>query len=285
MKKLILFPLFALGLFFQNLAAQSAVPQGFSYQAIVRNASGGIAGNTEVKFIFRILNANGSLAYSEEQTKVTNEFGLANLTVGSGTPTSGQFSNVSWTTGDKKMNVKLAVPANNMPVDLGEQSLMSVPYALYAGADIAIFEEQKNLGNDFTGTVGTYTKRLLNIEVLSSPSVQLTANNEIKFLQPGTYVITASAYTYRKGSHKLVLRKVGGNQEVLLEGTTEFNGVDSWATNRSFIMGKLTVSTSDFTCILDHYTATPNEGTFGNGISAPGTTHETYSQIMIQKVK
>lgn len=154
--------------------------------------------------------------------------------------------------------------------------------------DIAIFEEQKNPGNDFSGTVGTYTKRILNIEVLSSPSVQLTANSEIKFIKDGLYLITGSAYAMDKGNHKIVLRH---NSSIVLEGTSEVNQDQIQdASNRAFIMGTISVPqgttlANPYLCTLDHYSSSVNQGTFGNGINAASSTHETYSQIMIQKIQ
>jgi hypothetical protein len=75
----------------QNLFAQ--VPNGFSYQAAVRNNSGNLVTNQIVKFQLSILSNSetGTVVYSETHSVTTNAFGMANLKAGMGTPVSGNF--------------------------------------------------------------------------------------------------------------------------------------------------------------------------------------------------
>ncbi len=130
MKKLI-FTLF-FSLFAVALMAQ--VPAGFSYQAVVRNNSGEVIASQTVKFKFSILqnSATGTPVYVETQSIATNDFGLANLVVGSGTKVSGNFNPASW--GNKSHFLKVELdPANgNTFSHLGTMELMAVPYAFHA---------------------------------------------------------------------------------------------------------------------------------------------------------
>ena len=121
MKKYILF----LFTFFLLWESYSQAPQGFNYQAIVRDASGNIKANTGVQFTFKIETANGVPLYSELHTTITNKYGLTNMTIGKGI-SNDDFSDINWGSGIYMLNVNID------GVDVGTTQLMSVPYALYA---------------------------------------------------------------------------------------------------------------------------------------------------------
>ena len=110
---------------FVPLNLYSQAPQGFNYQAIVRDYEGNIKSNTGVQFIFNIQTVNGVSVYSEIHTVITNKYGLIDLVIGKGI-TSEDFSNINWSSTTYMLNVTLD------GVDLGATQLMSVPYALYA---------------------------------------------------------------------------------------------------------------------------------------------------------
>jgi hypothetical protein len=120
--------------FLLSVAMMAQVPAGFSYQAVVRNNSGEVVASQTVKFKFSILqnSSTGTPVYVETQSKATNEFGLANLVVGSGTKVSGSFDPAAW--GDHSHFLKVELdPANgNTFSHLGTMQLMAVPYAFHA---------------------------------------------------------------------------------------------------------------------------------------------------------
>ncbi|MBW6534204.1 MAG: tail fiber domain-containing protein [Mariniphaga sp.] len=130
MKKSI-FTLFFL-LFTVVLMAQ--IPAGFSYQAVVRNNSGEIVASKTVKFKFSILqnSVTGTAVYVETQSKATNEFGLANLVVGSGTKVSGNFDPAAWGSNSHYLKVELDPNNGSTFSHLGTMQLMAVPYAFHA---------------------------------------------------------------------------------------------------------------------------------------------------------
>ncbi|MDC3054375.1 hypothetical protein OA159_00920, partial [Cytophagia bacterium] len=122
MKKLLLI----LFMFLSVNTTYSQAPQGFNYQAIVRDANGNIRSNQGVQFIFEIRNAAGDAVYTEAHTTITNKYGLADdIIIGQGS-TADNFSNINWGTGTYFVNVKVD------GVDMGTTQLLSVPYALYA---------------------------------------------------------------------------------------------------------------------------------------------------------
>lgn len=107
-------------------------PQGFNYQAIVRNSSGQLLVNQIVLVKFNILQnaATGTIVYSETQTANTDDLGQINLVVGQGTATAGKFSNINWGTGSYYLGIELN--SGSGYVAMGTTQLLSVPYALYA---------------------------------------------------------------------------------------------------------------------------------------------------------
>ena len=107
-------------------------PQGFNYQATVRNSSGALIINQNVLFKFNImLNSQTSLpVYSETHQVPTDDLGQVNLTVGTGTATTGTFAGINWGSGTYFLGIELNTGANF--VAMGTTQLLSVPYALYA---------------------------------------------------------------------------------------------------------------------------------------------------------
>ena len=113
-------------IFLTSFSTYSQSPQGFNYQAIVRDASGNIRANQGVQFVFEIQDVTGNSVYSEAHTTVTNKYGLADgIVIGKGA-TVDNFAGIDWGNGVFYVNVKVD------GVDMGTSQLMSVPYALYA---------------------------------------------------------------------------------------------------------------------------------------------------------
>jgi hypothetical protein len=107
-------------------------PPGIPYQAEVRNESGEVLANANVnvRFTLHELTANGTLSYQETHTITTNELGLFAATIGAGTATQGTFAGINWAQTTKFLQVE--VDAGIGYITMGNQQLMSVPYAQYA---------------------------------------------------------------------------------------------------------------------------------------------------------
>jgi uncharacterized protein (TIGR02145 family) len=129
MKKL--FTLLALAI---TLIVSAQAPQGFNYQATVRNSSGVLLLNQIVLVKFNVFqnSATGTLVYSENQTANTDDLGHIALVVGTGTPTSGTFSTINWGSGSYFLGIELN--SGSGYVAMGTTQLLSVPYALYANS-------------------------------------------------------------------------------------------------------------------------------------------------------
>ena len=109
-------------------------PQGFNYQATVRNSSGALVINQNVLFKFNIMqNSQTSLpVYSETHQAPTDDLGQVNLTVGQGTATTGTFAGINWANGSYFLGIELNTGTGY--VAMGTTQLLSVPYALYANS-------------------------------------------------------------------------------------------------------------------------------------------------------
>ena len=126
--------LFILLAFVMTFTAYAQAPQGFNYQATVRNSTGTLIVNQNVYFKFNVmLNSATSIpVFSETHYVPTDELGQVNLVIGQGTPTTGSFSTINWGTGNYYLGIELNT--GNGYVAMGTTQLLSVPYALYANS-------------------------------------------------------------------------------------------------------------------------------------------------------
>lgn len=131
MKKI--FHLFTLLSLF-TLFGQAQTPQGFNYQAIVRNSQGGIQANQATSFQISIRQGTptGNVIYKETHNATTNQLGLATFEIGNGAAVIGIFSMVNWALGPYFLQIELDAAGGTNYTDMGTSQLWSVPYALYA---------------------------------------------------------------------------------------------------------------------------------------------------------
>jgi hypothetical protein len=115
-----------------TLILSAQAPQGFKYQATVRNSSGGLMINQNVNFKFNImLNSQTTLPiYSENHQTQTDNLGQVNLTIGMGITSTGTFTGINWANGNYYLGIELNTGSGY--VAMGTTQLLSVPYALYA---------------------------------------------------------------------------------------------------------------------------------------------------------
>jgi hypothetical protein len=130
MKKLLLF--LTILMIAQLLVAQA--PEGFNYQAVMRDAQGQIIANQAVGIQLSIAPGAPPTAavYQETHTATTNDYGLVTLPVGQGTAVSGTFSSINWASGTYFMEVAIDESGGSNYTSLGAFQLLSVPFAMYA---------------------------------------------------------------------------------------------------------------------------------------------------------
>src|SRR5437764_1357927 len=84
---------------FSTFNCQAQVPQGMNYQAIARDAGGAIMPLQNICVQSTITDGiAGPTLYQETFNITTNQFGLFTLNIGNGTPVTGTFSSIHWST-------------------------------------------------------------------------------------------------------------------------------------------------------------------------------------------
>lgn len=101
-------------------------PQFINFQAVARDNSGNPKPNQSVSVFFNIKNASNTSIYQEIQSATTDACGMFNLKIGNGNGAPIAFNQIDWSTGAKTLEVKID------GVLIGNQEMVSVPYALYA---------------------------------------------------------------------------------------------------------------------------------------------------------
>lgn len=119
-------------------------PDGFKYQAVVRNAGNTIITNQSVGIRMTIQQGSigGTTVYSESFSETTNAYGLVNLEIGSGIVISGSFSAIDWANGPFYIETAIDITGGNAYVVMGTSQLMSVPYALHAQTAESVTNDQ-----------------------------------------------------------------------------------------------------------------------------------------------
>lgn len=168
-----------------SISVFAQAPEAFNYQAVARDNSGNPLVSRSIKVKIGILSGSisGTTVYAETHTVTTNQFGLFNLAMGSGTVVSGTFASINWGSNSFFTKVEIDPNGGNSFQLLGTSQLLSVPYALYA----------KNAGSISGGSGNNgFTVKFNNVPVTD------TSINDI-FLGSSTYTIdllTEKNYRY-----------------------------------------------------------------------------------------
>ena len=126
--------LYTLIAFVITLITFAQAPQGFNYQATVRNSSGDLIANTNVYFKFNVMQGSQTSlpVFTEVHYVPTDDLGQVTLVIGQGTATTGAFSELDWSLGSYYLGIELDTGSGY--VAMGTTQLLSVPYALYANS-------------------------------------------------------------------------------------------------------------------------------------------------------
>tara|TARA_B110000285_G_scaffold118929_1_gene134712 strand:- start:1007 stop:2380 length:1374 start_codon:yes stop_codon:yes gene_type:complete len=130
MKKYILLILLLVVIFSVN----AQVPQGFNYQATVRNSSGDLVMNQNVYFKFNILQGSQTAVpgYVEIHYVPTDDLGQVTLVIGQGSASTGVFAEIDWSLGSYYLGIEIDTNTGNGYIAMGTTQFFSVPYALYS---------------------------------------------------------------------------------------------------------------------------------------------------------
>jgi uncharacterized protein (TIGR02145 family) len=158
-------------------ALQAQAPQGFNYQATVRNSAGDLIVNTNVYVKFNVMQGSQTSlpVFTEIHYVPTDDLGQVNLVIGQGTANTGTFSELDWSLGSYYLGIELDTGSGY--VAMGTTQLLSVPYALYA----------ENSGNS--------TPTTPNLEAVLAENNSAN-NQQIKDLQDPTEAQDAATKSY-----------------------------------------------------------------------------------------
>jgi hypothetical protein len=108
-------------------------PEGFKYQAVIRDAGNLTLTDQAVGMQLSIQQGSigGTSVYTETFSITTNAYGLVNLEIGTGLSTD-DFSMIDWANGPYFMETAVDLTGGMTYEVMGTSQLMSVPYALYA---------------------------------------------------------------------------------------------------------------------------------------------------------
>ena len=213
-----------------SLYAQS--PEGFKYQAVMRDATNTILTNQPVGIELTILQggASGTPVYTETFSVTTNAYGLINVEIGSGV-TLDDFALIDWANGPYFIETGLDATGGTNYQLMGTSQFLSVPYALHAKTVEIESQDITLTGTNLSITGGS----TVDLSVLQDGVNDADAdpNNEIQSLSLSGTDLTIS----------------GGNTVTLPSG----GAADNWGSD---------VVNSDASLVGD--------GTVGNPLSVSG---------------
>ena len=175
-----------------SLSSFGQAPEGFKYQAVVRDAGNLILNNQAVGMQMTIQQGSigGTTVYQETFTPTTNSYGLVNLEIGSGTVVTGDFAIIDWANGPYFIETAVDVTGGTSYAVMGTSELMSVPYALHATtAETAMTDLVDDADADPANELITDVS--LNGTSLDITEAGVTASTDLSSLQDG--VIDADA--------------------------------------------------------------------------------------------
>lgn len=117
-------------------ALNAQPPQGFKYQAVIRDGSGNLITNQTVSIRISIhdVSPSGTVVYQETFMPTTSPLGLINLEIGKGTPAIGSFMDIIWRQDPKYLELECDPAGGNQYISMGTSELMSVPYSFFSGS-------------------------------------------------------------------------------------------------------------------------------------------------------
>lgn len=171
-------------------------PNGFNYQAAIRNSDGTIRQNEASLMRFTISSGISAQAlYQETQVLTTNDYGVVNHVIGTGTAVLGTMSSINWAVGDKYLKIELNTSTSGY-ITISNSKMQSVPYALFAaetassGSTSPWIENGNNITNSNSGNVGIGTNNPTSkLDVVGKVEVdQLSINGtyELPTTGPGS---------------------------------------------------------------------------------------------------
>ena len=181
-------------------------PQGFNYQAVVRNTAGQLMSNRNVGVRISILqgSATGATVYQQTENISTNANGLFTIVVGDN---STQFAAINWSNGPYFIKSEVDPQGGSNYTLSTTQKILAVPYAHYADVARSITEDfelnerdpyfrQWGFLYDSLRNAPTRLSQFINdLNFLTPADLHLYMHGDTLFLNGSTYVILPSSST------------------------------------------------------------------------------------------
>lgn len=169
--------------------SQVAPPQAFSYSAIARDNLGNPLVNQNIGIQFSILKGStvGPIQYQENHFTPTNQFGLFNLTIGTGAVQQGIFNSINWGNDSYYLKVGLDVGGGTNFQVMGTTQFLSVPYALYSGSTnnptyqiLSLSNDTLRLTNGGNVYLGEYRDSIINQTLsFNNDTLKISQGNQV----------------------------------------------------------------------------------------------------------
>ena len=252
-----------------TLSLQAQTPQGFNYQATVRNAGGELIVSQNVNFRFNVQQGSvtSDAVFTETHLVSTDDLGQVNLVIGEGTATTGDFTLIDWSLGSYFLGIELNTGAGY--VAMGTTQLLSVPFALYAensGAEAS--DLQGVLDTGATANLVVSEENLSGIELSTTGGV--TENNDYNGISSSINGTNGRNIAVSGESNGINLhrnygfRGIASNAEVTNTGV---QGIADSAIGTNFAVwgiAKNAVDGKDNRGVMGHaYTPTPTGNNYG----------------------
>jgi len=160
------------------LPCTAQVPQGFNYQAIVRDdGTNQPIVSQPVLIRITIEDGIGTDLYQETHSLSTDEFGIVSIIIGQGTPwVTSDFNEIDWNDEPLKLKTEVQYPVGGSYTVMGTAPLMSVPYAMVADS---LGGPLKNL--KVKGTAATPdTEALFEVKNISGQTIFAVYNEGVR---------------------------------------------------------------------------------------------------------
>jgi len=202
------------------------IPQNFNYQAVVRNNAGELVKNQQVGVKVTIIKTirqqqivNKTDLYVETFTKLTNANGLLSLKIGTGTPVTGQFSDIDFNIPESSalkisFSIKTEIdPAGGTNYTItGEENLSGVPYAKVAEKALSL-PNITALSTTASGTnstaIGVKTKALGYASIAMGDSTiaegKFSTAMGLSTTASGIYSTAMGRHTIASGGHSTAM--------------------------------------------------------------------------------
>jgi uncharacterized protein (TIGR02145 family) len=252
--------LFTLLVFIITLTISAQAPQGFNYQATVRNNAGALMINKNVTFKFNVMKDTPTSVpvFSETHYVPTDDLGAVNLVIGKGTATTGTFTTIDWGTGTYYLGIELNT--GNGFAAMGTSQLLSVPYALYAsnsgnGTSIGAISNTSNPKG------ATITSGVLNLSPADATNggIVTTGNQTIAGAKTFSSDVTVNGINVGRGPGNIASNTIIGSSSLTGNTTGNSNTANGFYTLHSNTTGNGNIAIGN--------TALPNNTTGNNNTS------------------